>query len=225
MKLIIIAALPCVVTWLATGMFSQSVAQNQSLIVAQSQSESPQYNSADYVGSEAARMLRSFSHTTHARLTTLGSWKGRVTGRRRLSRTRQDTPRRRRSEKDHLLQEQAGQGDFGDVLLATPAVKSTNEHLQIRSKSSNRSSTEIETRGEVYGPCGAILRWLIQRGIVVIPKSVRQERMAEIFDVFGFELEDEDMEVIHTLDTATSLFFDHRDPAMVKLLSEAKRNT
>ena len=169
MKLIIIAALPCVVTWLATGMFSQSVAQNQSLIVAQSQSESPQYNSADYVGSEAARMLRSFSHTTHARLTTLGSWKGRVTGRRRLPRTRQDTPRRRRSEKDHLLQEQAGQGDFGDVLLATPAVKSMNEHLQIRSKSSNRSSTEIETRGEVYGPCGAILRWLIQRGIVVIP--------------------------------------------------------
>src|SRR5256885_2735331 len=71
----------------------------------------------------------------------------------------------------------------------------------------------------------AILRWLIQRGIVVIPKSVRRERMTENFDVFGFELEDEDMKAIRSLDTATSLFFDHRDPAMVKLLSEAKRNT
>jgi diketogulonate reductase-like aldo/keto reductase len=49
--------------------------------------------------------------------------------------------------------------------------------------------------------------------------------MAENFDVFGFELEDEDMEAIRMLDTATSLIFDHRDPAMVKLLSEAKRNT
>lgn len=49
--------------------------------------------------------------------------------------------------------------------------------------------------------------------------------MAENFDVFGFELEDEDMKAIRSLDTATSLFFDHRDPAMVKFLSEAKRNT
>lgn len=70
-----------------------------------------------------------------------------------------------------------------------------------------------------------ILRWLTQRGIVVIPKSVRRERMAENFDIFGFELEDDDMKAIRSLDTATSLFFDHRDPAMVKFLSEAKRNT
>jgi len=70
-----------------------------------------------------------------------------------------------------------------------------------------------------------ILRWLIQRGIVVIPKSVRRERMAENFDIFDFQLDDDDMNAIRTLDTATSLFFDHRDPAMVKLLSEAKRNT
>jgi len=70
-----------------------------------------------------------------------------------------------------------------------------------------------------------ILRWLIQRGIVVIPKSVRRERMAENFAIFGFELDDDDMKAILTLDTATSLFFDHRDPAMVKFLSEAKRNT
>lgn len=70
-----------------------------------------------------------------------------------------------------------------------------------------------------------ILRWLIQRGIVVIPKSVRRDRMAENFDILGFQLKDEDMESIRTLDTGTSLFFDHRNPAMVKFLSQAKRNT
>jgi diketogulonate reductase-like aldo/keto reductase len=70
-----------------------------------------------------------------------------------------------------------------------------------------------------------ILRWLTQRGVVVIPKSVRRERMVENFDVFGFELGDEEMKAIATLDTGESLFFDHRNPAMVKSLSEAKRNT
>ena len=70
-----------------------------------------------------------------------------------------------------------------------------------------------------------ILRWLTQRDIIVIPKSVRKDRMAENFEIFSFELTQEDMDAIRELDTATSLFFDHRDPAMVKLLSEAKRNT
>jgi len=70
-----------------------------------------------------------------------------------------------------------------------------------------------------------ILRWLTQRGIVVIPKSVRKERMAENFDIFGFDLDASDMEAIAALDTGQSLFFDHRDPAMVKFLSEARRNT
>lgn len=70
-----------------------------------------------------------------------------------------------------------------------------------------------------------ILRWLTQRDIIVIPKSVRRERMAENFDIFNFELTQEEMNAIRQLDTGTSLFFDHRDPAMVKLLSEAKRNT
>ena len=67
-----------------------------------------------------------------------------------------------------------------------------------------------------------ILRWLIQRNIVAIPKSVRKERMVENFDVFDFELSANDMQVIQTLDTKESLFFDHRDPNMVKWLSERK---
>ena len=67
-----------------------------------------------------------------------------------------------------------------------------------------------------------ILRWLTQRNIMVIPKSVRKDRMAENFDIFNFELTQEDMNAIRQLDTGTSLFFDHRDPAMVKFLSEAK---
>jgi diketogulonate reductase-like aldo/keto reductase len=67
-----------------------------------------------------------------------------------------------------------------------------------------------------------ILRWLTQRGVVAIPKSVRKERMEENFNIFDFELSIEDMEVIKTLDTNASLFFDHRDPAMVKWLGERK---
>jgi 2,5-diketo-D-gluconate reductase A len=67
-----------------------------------------------------------------------------------------------------------------------------------------------------------ILRWLIQRGIIAIPKSVRRERMEENFNVFDFELSFEDMEAIKSLDTKTSAFFDHRDPAMVKWLGERK---
>jgi 2,5-diketo-D-gluconate reductase A len=70
-----------------------------------------------------------------------------------------------------------------------------------------------------------ILRWLIQREVVVIPKSVRKERIVENFDVFNFELSAEDMDAIVTLDTKASLFFDHRDPKMVKMLGEAKLNT
>lgn len=70
-----------------------------------------------------------------------------------------------------------------------------------------------------------ILRWLTQREVVVIPKSVRKERIVENFDVFDFELGAEDMDAVATLDTGASLFFDHRDPQMVKMLGEVKLNT
>jgi 2,5-diketo-D-gluconate reductase A len=67
-----------------------------------------------------------------------------------------------------------------------------------------------------------ILRWLTQRGVIAIPKSVRKERMEENFNIFDFELSTDDMETIKSLDTKASLFFDHRDPAMVKWLGERK---
>ncbi|MGN6616199.1 MAG: aldo/keto reductase [Ilyomonas sp.] len=70
-----------------------------------------------------------------------------------------------------------------------------------------------------------IIRWLIQRGIIAIPKSTHKERMKENFNIFDFMLSAEDMEAIKTLNTNASLFFDHRDPKMVKWLGERKLST
>jgi 2,5-diketo-D-gluconate reductase A len=67
-----------------------------------------------------------------------------------------------------------------------------------------------------------ILRWLTQRDIVVIPKSVRAERMRENIDVFDFELTDEEMARVAELDTGGTLFFDHADPAMVSWLNSRR---
>jgi 2,5-diketo-D-gluconate reductase A len=63
-----------------------------------------------------------------------------------------------------------------------------------------------------------VLRWLIQRDVVVIPESVRPERLAEDIDVFDFALTDDDMTRIAAMDTGASLFLDHRDPAVVSRL-------
>ncbi|MDN3655457.1 aldo/keto reductase [Ferruginibacter paludis] len=65
-----------------------------------------------------------------------------------------------------------------------------------------------------------ILRWLTQRGVVAIPKSARKERMIENISIFDFKLSDEDIQHIQTLDTGKSLLFSHRDPAIVKWMSE-----
>jgi diketogulonate reductase-like aldo/keto reductase len=80
--------------------------------------------------------------------------------------------------------------------------------------------------GKKYGKSIAqvVIRWLTQRGVVAIPKSVRKERMEENFNSLDFELSSEDMDAIKKLDTNTSSFFDHRDPAMVKWLGERKLN-
>jgi 2,5-diketo-D-gluconate reductase A len=67
-----------------------------------------------------------------------------------------------------------------------------------------------------------ILRWLLQRGIIALAKSVRKERMTENFSVFDFELGADEIAAIATLDTKTSSFFDHRNPEMVKWLGERK---
>ncbi|QLG40746.1 aldo/keto reductase [Paenibacillus sp. E222] len=67
-----------------------------------------------------------------------------------------------------------------------------------------------------------VLRWLTQREIVVIPKSVRKERIVENFNIFDFELSQNDMESITALDTKQSLFFSHNNPEMVKWLGTRK---
>jgi diketogulonate reductase-like aldo/keto reductase len=67
-----------------------------------------------------------------------------------------------------------------------------------------------------------ILRWLTQRKVVAIPKSVRKERIAENFNIFDFELSFEDMDALVALDIKKSLFFDHRDPEIVKWLGTRK---
>lgn len=80
----------------------------------------------------------------------------------------------------------------------------TNETIQRIGNSHNKTVAQV------------ILRWLLQRGIVVIPKSSHIERMRENFDVFDFELSVQEMEMIATLDKQTSLFFDHQSPQAVE---------
>jgi 2,5-diketo-D-gluconate reductase A len=86
----------------------------------------------------------------------------------------------------------------------------TNELLGAIASKHNKSIAQV------------ILRWLVQRGVVTIPKTVSRERMAENFNIFDFQLSEDEMAQIQTLDTQTSSFFDHRDPVMVKWLGERK---
>ena len=80
----------------------------------------------------------------------------------------------------------------------------TNQILVDIGKKYNKSAAQV------------ILRWLIQRGVIIACKSTHIERMEENFNVFDFELSDEDMEEIKKIDTSNSLFFDHQDPKMVE---------
>jgi 2,5-diketo-D-gluconate reductase A len=67
-----------------------------------------------------------------------------------------------------------------------------------------------------------VLRWLVQSGVIVIPKSVRPERMQQNFDIFDFEHTADDMGHIAALDTGETLFFDHHDPEMVEWLNSRR---
>lgn len=88
----------------------------------------------------------------------------------------------------------------------------TNETLKAIEDKYNKSAAQVA------------LRFLIQRGIIVIPKSTHKERMVENFDVFDFALAEEDMSAIASLDKAESLFFSHYDPETVKwLVNYAKK--
>lgn len=86
------------------------------------------------------------------------------------------------------------------------------------------SNDVLKSIGRKHGKSIAqvALRWLNQRGIVAIPKSVRKERMAENFGIFDFALDGDDVAAIATLDQKTSSFFDHRDPEKVKWLGTRK---
>ncbi|MDE7263359.1 MAG: aldo/keto reductase [Anaeroplasmataceae bacterium] len=92
----------------------------------------------------------------------------------------------------------------------------TNEVIAEIGKKYNKTNAQV------------ILRWELQRGIVIIPKSVHKERMAQNLDVFDFELTEEDMKVMSSLDKQESSFFSHRDPNMVewfaKMVEERKHN-
>ena len=70
-----------------------------------------------------------------------------------------------------------------------------------------------------------VLRWLVQRGVVALAKSVRKERMADNLNIFDFALDDADVAAIGALETGKSSFFSHRDPAMVKWMSERRLAT
>lgn len=80
------------------------------------------------------------------------------------------------------------------------------------------SNMEIQKIADKYGKStgNIILRWLLQRNITVIPKSVHRNRMVENLDVFDFELSDAEMNIIAELDRHESQFFDHRDPITIE---------
>ncbi len=80
--------------------------------------------------------------------------------------------------------------------------------------------------GEKYGKSvgQVVLRWLVQRGIVPLAKTIHRERMAENINIFDFRLPDEDMRTIAALDQKTSAFLDHEDPSVVEMLAGLVRN-
>lgn len=112
---------------------------------------------------------------------------------------------------DQQIEAQKYMKEFGTHMMAwAPLAEGRNNFF---------TNPVLEEIGKKYGKSVAqvALRWLTQREVIIIPKSVHIERMRQNLDIFDFTLSDEDMEAIKTLDTATSLFFDHHAPEVVKM--------
>lgn len=112
---------------------------------------------------------------------------------------------------DQQIEAQKYMKEFGTYMMAwAPLAEGRNNFF---------TNTVLEGIGRKYGKSVAqvALRWLVQRDVIIIPKSTHVERMEQNFDIFDFTLSDDDMAEISRLDTATSLFFDHHDPQTVKM--------
>lgn len=112
---------------------------------------------------------------------------------------------------DQQIEAQKLMKEFGTHMMAwAPLAEGRNNFF---------TNPVLEEIGKKYGKSVAqvALRWLTQREVIIIPKSVHIERMRQNLDIFDFTLSDEDMAAITTLDTATSLFFDHHAPEVVKM--------
>lgn len=112
---------------------------------------------------------------------------------------------------DQQVQAQKYMEEFGTRIMSWgPLAEGRNNFF---------TNPVLETISRKYGKSVAqvALRWLIQRGVIIIPKSVHVERMEQNLDIFDFELSADDMAAIAALDTGHSLFFDHHDPETVKM--------
>lgn len=112
---------------------------------------------------------------------------------------------------DQQVKAQEYMKEFGTHVMAwAPLAEGRNNFF---------TNPELEAIGRKYGKSVAqvALRWLIQRDVIIIPKSVHVERMEQNINLFDFSLSDEDMAQIASLDTQTSLFFNHHDPETVKM--------
>ena len=134
---------------------------------------------------------------------------------------------------------------FSDVKPAVNQVEVNVFHQQIEAQTYNEkyevqmeawapfaegrnnmfTNAELKAIGDKYGKSIAqvILRWLVQRGIVPLAKSVKKERMQENINIFDFELSDEDMAVIAKMDKKESSFFDHYDASTVEMIAGLNR--